>query len=504
MKKSFIFLIGMCFYLPFAEAQTQTVPFARHYWLNPQSVNYTLSPPTTDGNWMLAAARNEEGIAKKNTIAVFKLDNLYNIVSTGSGAYTDAHVIGLPPTTSTCRFDTTVEFEAHCIVQSAIPDDNYVICGSLKRGNAQKCGMVIVLDANLNIVSLQEFEDVETFYSAYMERGYYYVCGNMNNNNNRGGIVLQSVPGSTVSVSFITTTAWTYDKIRVRTNPGSGMFTVSGSGFDNMGRREIGAIIFDIQGGGGNFSTLSRFKFNPNHAINSKVVVSNYPGTGGMGLVLSVSDNQTIYTYLVNDYSQQQPPRINTAFEIPIGENILLEDIDCGSGQSTIDPQIAWVGNYPQQSAYYIHMDMRATTGPPMPSTNVALTIFDPSPTANTYYSLHKVHFYKKNGGGSGDDFFHAGGYYKHSDGDKTTFVVTPDDPNVIEKKDCVGRGERRVHDMSIPATQTPSQSIRCYPANVFDLIAVKYIFCTSEDCEIDNCRNTLSPEEVKIKVINE
>ena len=128
MKKLFVFLIGMCFYLPFAEAQTQTIPFARHYWLNPHGVNYTLAKSSyrvsTTEKWVVAAARNEKEVTSKNTIALFGLDNLYNIER--------ERVIGLPSTDPDERFYPNVEFEVHCITQS-FTDENYIICGSMRK-----------------------------------------------------------------------------------------------------------------------------------------------------------------------------------------------------------------------------------------------------------------------------------------------------------------------------------------------------------------------------------
>ena len=157
MKKLLVLIAGMCFCLQSTNVQAQV---ARHYWLNPQSVNYTLSNPLTtspsgNGVWMLAVARNEEGANLKNTIAVFELDNAYNIVSTAGQS--DVQTIGFPSTTAGYQFDPDVNFEVHCIVQSVAPDSNYVICGSMQQRNGQQNGMVIVLDAWLNVLSVQEW-----------------------------------------------------------------------------------------------------------------------------------------------------------------------------------------------------------------------------------------------------------------------------------------------------------------------------------------------------------
>ena len=112
MKKLFVFLAGMCFYLQFTNVQAQ---FMRHYWLNTESVNYTLSTQDANtGDWMLAAARNGENVTTKNTIAVFRLDAAYNI--------RHDRVIGLPGSGSH-GFDSTVTFEVHCITKAfGLPD----------------------------------------------------------------------------------------------------------------------------------------------------------------------------------------------------------------------------------------------------------------------------------------------------------------------------------------------------------------------------------------------
>jgi len=64
---------------------------------------------------------------------------------------------------------------------------------------------------------------------------------------------------------------------------------------------------------------------------------------------------------------------------------------------------------------------------PPFPTTAAMLLYFNPyTAEPGAYYSLHKVHFDKQSNPTNIREF-HAGGYYNHSDNNRTTFIVTPE-----------------------------------------------------------------------------
>ena len=508
MKKSFFLLKVAAFSLCIAAVPNQTKAqppsqFARHFWINPLSVNYTLSPPTTNGEWMLAAARNEEGVKTKNTIAVFKLghspsdNNMYGIRAD--------RVIGLPPTGTTGGlFNPDVEFEVHCIVQSAYPDSNYLICGSMRKDvDARQNGMVVVLDAGLHVLSIREYPDIETFYFVYAENNRYFVCGNTHNGN---GIVMQDnvLSPTTSTNAYVTTIPWTFHKIKAKANHGagpSGIISVSGSGPRvESGNQEIGCTVFNIQGGG--FSNIATYKFSPLvNSINSNVVISNYPQTNDMGLILSVSNRNSIYTYLFDNYLMTYmqvlmsvPTTVNAAFMIHTNSTyeFKMEDMDCG------ESRLAWVGNtispITQRKAHYIGMrfSQPLPVSPPFLPTPVKLINFEPNPPANTYYSLHKVNFFR-----DGDREFHAGGYYKHSDNDKTTFVVTPEDVGVLAKE-CVEERESEAKDFERPSVSLLPLTLSCPNAILYDWHTVRYLFCITDECQIEKCGNQLNPDQSK------
>ena len=496
MKKLFVFLVGMMLFLQHGNGQ-----FKRHYWLNPRSVNHTLSYPTSNGEWMLAAARQHPNSTLKNTIAVFRLDNAYNI--------RDSRVIGRY--FSGEDFDRSVNFEIHCIVESFNPTGYYIICGSMSGGaTAATIGVVFVLDAGLNPQHMREYPDVRNFYSAYAQDGYFFVCGQTQSGQ---GIVLRddvASPQPSAQV-WITQDSWDFQKIRVRNNPGSGQIKISGTGFfqgdDGDEFQTMGYSVFDV--GGGSFTpapnnppppphpplppnSFASWQFPPIvHGIGSKVVIANHPGgAGGEGVILSVSDNYNIYTYLFF-----QHPALNAAFRVPCS-NGKLEDMECaGPGGGVQTSQIAWVGNKlgtdenPQQTAYYLHMNIPMSFTPPppypyppFPPTPTTFTYFHPFPAAdNAYYSLHKVQFHRN----QGDLQFHCGGYYQHYNGNKATFAVTPDLIGVDgEDTPCITREGVRTVALDLPDLYPLLfLDIREIGVRVHETSSKKYRFCNIE-CE--------------------
>ena len=290
MKKLLVFLTGMMLFLQYGQSQQ----VARHFWLNPNSYNHTLSP-TSDGGYILAAARQERGATLKNTIAVFKLDNAYNIQNT--------NVIGLLGG-SPSGFDVDVDFEVHDVIENVGTGTNsyYVICGSISRGGPP-IGMVAIVDAGLNTQSIREYPNAEVFYSVYADGNYFYVCGKTQN---AMGIVMRDniFPTAMPPTAYTTNQPWEYHKVKVNFNGND--LVVSGTDYN-----EVGFTAFNIA----NFATPAgliasrRFPLYSNHIINSKVVVSNYPGNpwGTQGLVLSASGddgfgNAMIHTYFFGTY----------------------------------------------------------------------------------------------------------------------------------------------------------------------------------------------------------
>jgi len=476
MKKILVFLTGMVLFMQHGQAQ-----FKRHYWLNPASVNYTLSYPTSNGEWMQAAARQDRNSHFKNTIAVFRMDNSY--------ATLDSRIIGLPWSGGEEQFDPYVDFEIHCIVESFNPTGYYIICGSIRRGEAAAgvSGLVVVIDAGLNPLSIREYPEVKNFYSVYAQDNFYYVCGQTKQGQ---GIVLRDDVTNYVPTAqaYVTQQQWDYQKIRVRNSPGRGEIGVSGSFVSEDEPGEMGYTSFNATAT--NFSPIpnASWKFPPvnNHSIESKVVIANYPGAGGLGLILSVSDVNGIYTYLfVNYQTPTLPLTLPIAFKIPCYGSV-LEDIDCaGDDGITSSYQIAWIGNYPQQTAYFANMNFPPQPMPfPFPTTAVRFIDFNPVPTTdNAYYSLRKVHYYKL----PGDGKFHAGGYYYHNDGNKTTFAVTPE---LVLKEECTTEREEETVSLVRPRLTFHSLIEMEVSVNELKKFSKKYHFCTM-DCQGENdCGN--------------
>ena len=494
MKKLLVFFTGMLLFLQQGQAQ-----FKRHYWLNPNSENYTLSYPASNGEWMLAAARQERGATKKNTIAVFRLDNAYNIL--------DSRIIGLPGGAGEHPFNPNVDFDIHCIVESYNPIGYYIICGTIRRdeATASGTGLVVVTDAGLNPLSIREYPEVSHFYSVYAQDNFYFVCGQTQD---RRGIVLRDnittfIPTAT---AYVTDDQWDYQKIRVVNSPGSGQIKISGTGYfedeDGEEFQTLGFSVFFVSGGNlvprPNAASpplppnpFASWQFQPvnNHGINSKVVIANHPGgAGGEGVILSVSDANNIYTYFFF-----QLPFFSSSFRIPCQGGV-LEDMECaGPGGGVQTSQIAWVGNrynadeQPFQTAYYLHMDLPITP-PPFPFTGgtATFTYFHPFPAVdNAYYSLHKLYFHRN----LGDLLFHAGGYYQHYDGNKATFVVTPDILYIGDEGDdgdenkCITRQNVTAINLGYPQLLP----LELYDKNIqvvqFEVLSKKYLFCEI-DCE--------------------
>jgi len=404
-------MLGMCMSLQKADAQGSFFPFTKHYWLNELSYNHTLSQSTSNGEWLLAAARQEPGAARRNAIAVFRLNSAYGIVS--------SNVIGLPVAGSD-ELDRNFEFEVSCISESCsgnLSDRYIVVCGSMRKGSNPFRGMVAILDATLHPISIREYDNVKHFNYVYVKDNDFYVCGQTINNE---GIVLRDLGGVIAASAYITQTKWDYHKIRQKPQDCSEVFLVSGTNGDT-----IGYTAFQVSGATG-FSpmytagVMESWRFSTGHPINSKAVIANYPRVTTIGaMVLSASDTDNIYTYFFTGYQT-----LHAAFEMAC-KGGKLEDMEC-AGSPTPDNRIAWIGNFPQRRAYYISLLLPQTPIPsPFPTTLTRLFYFDPYPvTKDSYYSLHKLHYDR-----NGDREFHAGGYFKQNNNNvnTTTFVVSPE-----------------------------------------------------------------------------
>jgi len=407
---------------------SQNFPVARHFWLNDSSYNHTLAL-TSDGGYILAAARQEQGAKTRNTVAVFKLDNTYDIRHPQTLLLPNAQIIGIPVSADEKGI---VNFEVHYIIESDNNGGYYVICGSLSRPGEQQKGMVIVTDLGLNIQFIREYEQVETFYSVYAIDQYYYVCGNMRDDAKRG-IVMRDEISNINPIAYVTNQSWTYHKIKAKAKGG---FSVSGTDKQN-----IGFTSFDISTLG-TFSPTVNINNGQNQSYrfprpcNSKAVLTNYPGNAP-GIILSASNGNTIYTYLFNNIqniSTGQTP--NAAFQIQHQNSIFLEDVNCSPNK------IVWTGNYTNtqvpQTAFYASMIKPAgIISPPFPTTSVLFVNF------SQRYSLHKVHFNKDFG-----QEFHCGGFYQHHNGDRTTFVVAPEQVP-FEDGNCGKREYKNANDIS-------------------------------------------------------
>jgi len=471
--------VGMFFAcLQFANAQ----PFARHHWLNPMGENYTLSPPTSRGEWIIAAPRNERltsgaFAARKNTIAVFRLDNAYNIVPS-SACPEEVSVIGMD---AGGVFNPDADFVVNCIVESCNPDEAYVLCGSVSMSPSDPhVGMVAVLDAQLNLVDMRRYPNVRVLNSIYAQDGYYYAGGQENNG---VGIVLRdniaAATSSFWSVSvFETTIPWDFHKIAVRENSCSQAYAeiaVSGTDGGNMGWAS-----FLIIGSMGMFTHNHDMMFAPPFGINSKVPIAYYPPVAAsQDLLLSASSGAEIHGYVINTVPSYA---ISRAFSIHWdGE---LEDMDCSGDK------VAWVGKaygspipipVPFPVAEYIRTDI--TINPPAD----IISFFPPQNTSG-YYHLHKVHYSAR------DNEFHAGGYFEGFDTqnnpNRTTFAVTPEP---FQQTNCnFLRQEHNINPfpdppiLHLPLTSTNIQG------NLFQGLTKKFGFCTM-DCDgnkTDDCGN--------------
>jgi len=433
---------------------SQNFPVARHFWLNDSSYNHTLAL-TSDGGYILAAARQEQGAKTRNTVAVFKLDNTYDIRHPQTPLLPNAQIIGIPVSADEKGI---VNFEVHDIIENAIMGDEgevisyYVICGSMRRyavsdeGHECTCekkcecppdrectcewkctcgggltpltaeaGMVIVIDANLNVLSIREYPSAKTFYSVYAKDNYFYVCGKTPNTATApsNGIFLRDELFTMNPTAYITNQPWEYHKVKLNTN-GTDLL-VSGTDYN-----EIGFTAFDIAGG--NFAPIAnasrKFPISQPLQINSKVVVTNDPNNP-QGLILSAMVGFEIHTYLFNTYLSPANTCVAiTRLPYYPPSICVLEDVNTVQATPTYpNGRIAWVGNVKNipdaRAAFYISTTLSFTQQP-------KCIIFHPFPThPATHYRLHKVHY--------NDTTFHCGGFYSHESSNKTTFVVAPE-----------------------------------------------------------------------------
>ena len=486
----------MCVSLQFAGAQ----PFARHFWLNKESVNYTLSPPTSKGEWILAAARTERhadgSIGAKNTIAVFRLDKDYKILpSVIDPCSEDVSVIGIPKTEDTTVFDPYMDFVIHSVVEVVGSyGGKYVLCGSVRNTKdgttAKPAGIVAVLGANLELLGMHKYNQASVFYSVYAKDSFYYVCGQMQDG--RGIVLRDSLTAPTPnwsSTTWETTFPWAFHKIVPNNHPFLPEISVSGTdGVDRIGW----SVFLTLPGA---FTYWNGQYFKAQYPIDpmSKVTLAYYPpassNPGSTSLLLSASTGQptvpgaqtVLHTYFCGNNQQQT---INSYFTIDW--NGRLEDMDCGGDK------VAWVGNrlmsstQPRRTADYIHISYPAI--PPM----APMISFFPSNQTDysAFYSLHKVHYFP-NPLPYADNEFHAGGYYNNYSNtidhpvDRTTLVVTPerlfngDD----DKFPCAERKELDIKEY--PKLQTLSYPMyRLYTNGTRQLrLTQRYSFCTM-DCE--------------------
>jgi len=403
MKKS-LFFLGLVFCLQQADAQ---FPIIRHFWLNDSSYNHTLHP-TSDGGYIIAAARQQLGAKWRNTIAVLKLDAAYNIQHPQI-QNTDAQIIGI--SFGGEWFDMSVNFEVHDIVEN-VATKNYVICGSINYSGGTNVGMVTIIDQNLSVQSIREYPDVDTFYSVYAEGKYFYVCGNTHK---KEGIVLRDEMFTMNPTAHITKAPWTYYKIKVNNN--SNDIVVSGS--DAI---DIGFTAFDITGGNFvNGAIASQRLLQPYSLPNPKVVLTNYPGNP-QGLILSMSGGNKILTFFFTNYNQVSSGNLAIIGGIQDITHLFLEDVEVDINSNPNLIKMAWVGNHwktnlPNLTAFYISWDVPIPILPQMHS--FIPYIHYPLPPSSAYFRLHKVHFT------SGD--FHCGGFYNHHNNNKSTFVVAPE-----------------------------------------------------------------------------
>ena len=508
MKKFLLFLLGMSFGLQCANAQIPPDPFARHFWLNNLGENFTLSTPTSDGRWIIAAPRNNllapggtVYAARKNTIAVFKVENAdYSIVNSSPSACSDeVAVIGVK-IPGTEKFDENVDFVVHGVVQSCNPDTNYIICGSISMfPNDTGVGMVAILNSQLELVSLRQYPEVRIFYDVYAQDGFYFVCGQMNIYN-RTPIVLRDSIASLISAPNITAFSainyayWNFHKIAVRKDPKypscAFEFSVSGAeDINSMFAPQIGWATFQISLGNLTFANAA-YSWRITHNINSRVTITNYPYSSTLGtpqgILLAASSGTEIYTYAFNNNTQQI---MNGGYRMPWQG--ILTDIECGEMEdATLGYKVAYVGNRGAAAAPASYI--RTEVPYPYPSTTLPSLAqhyyFAPfNAPSNAYYSLYKVHYY------AGDKQFHAGGFYNGTDEtgrqNRSTFAVTPE--KVTADNQCTQRNTIKPANINtVQIDPIPMARVYIEGVKINDILTHRYRFCTmncagkrNEDC---------------------
>lgn len=447
MRKLLVFLIGMLLFLQ--QGQSQNI--ARHYWLNKASYNHTLYP-TSDGGYILAAARSDLGFKIRNTIAVFKLDQNYQIQN--------SRIIGVPMGVDEKGI---VNFEIHDVVETMVEivDDDgdvieeirYVICGSMSRyteGDAigedeewneedppipmvAEAGMVLIIDANLQVQSFRRYLNVKTFYSVYADENHYYVCGKTPSTTTvaGNGIILRDNLFTMNPTSYRTAQPWVYHKLKLNTN-GTDLI-VSGTDYN-----EIGFTAFTTAGGSfapvnntnpitmpinpyesWKFSIPSLLPQIPLYLVyHSKVVLTNDPNNP-QGLILSAQAQSSpgvhgneVLTFLFNNYQTQ--PTVYAIDNLPVASYwSFLEDVSTSPAGD-----IAWVGNIHihnvgHTSAFYLSTDLSFSNQADY------ILFYSRLVHPDQYFALHKVHFNQNDGR------FHCGGFYNHDNRNKTTFVAS-------------------------------------------------------------------------------
>jgi hypothetical protein len=534
MKNFFILLCaGLCFCLQVTDVKAQ---LAKHHWLNAKGVNYTLSPPTSDGHWVIAAPKQEQYTSTdggtvltpgNNMIAVMKVKNpTYEIINPVTNVVTEeVAVIGLRQGTGNA-FNREVHFEVHSVVQSRNPDTAYVLCGAIKeRDDAEPVGMVAVLNSKLELTSLRRYDDVKVFYSVYAQDGFYFVCGQMKKNlySEKGVVLRDSIikPVSPPNIRgfYTSENEWAFHKIVVRKDPAyqtSSYYEFSVSGYSTSAQeseaknRKIGYAVFQLSLG--NISYLNGLWFGSEIPVNSKTTLAYYPPAPtlspnfGTGLLLSVSkgtgnNGGELFTYVFNDNAN--PRQMDAAFKVS-WDDCILEDMDC-NGENSDGYGVAWVGN---NRATTPRFGEYVRTNIPVPyrqPTAALLMRFlqyyynssgDLEIDKDAFYSLHKVHFFPD----TADYLFHGGGYYESGNdpnvpcgnkpGDRAAFVVTPEGDDIIcsEKQDISVSQEKEIKP----------QEMYMGPARVYattrSTFTQWYGFCTM-DCEgkkDNNCGNRL------------
>ena len=450
MRKLVVFLAGMVLFLQHGQAQ---FPIERHFWLNDSSYNHTLSP-TSDGGFILAAAREEQSVGLRNTIAVFKLFPNYQIQN--------SRIIGFPGGTGG-GFDVNVNFEVHDVIENFAVDAAgnvfsryYVICGSMTQpGSTMNTGMVAIVDVGLGILDIREYPSAEVFYSVYTAGNYYYVCGKTPATaaGVSNGIVLRdeiTQPTAPLPVAYITQQPWEYHKVKVNNNGND--LVVSGTDYNN-----VGFTAFDILGG--NFAPIvinpitgqiasQQFSLpvptSPYRLYsNSKVVVTDNPTnpTNPTGLILAFVQaepvpggffNAEILTYVFANYNQPQPDVYVLWAFTTINEPTFLGDVNTVPAIGTNPARIAWVANADFGNSNPFGMYLAADL-PFSPTTPQTVTFIEFNPLlwgAGSYSQLHKVHYQ------NGD--FHCGGFYfDQNNNNKTTLVVSPEQVFVAANPFC-------------------------------------------------------------------